>query len=190
MILAAPKTAAAASPGQFVHVRCSETADPLLRRPFSIYDADAEAGTITILYAVVGGYRIAQCHPGQRTTLLGPLGNGFTINGKTGSAVLIGGGVGIAPLLFLGKRLLQEGTQSKRCWACRPPKQPQLLMILHQQALPLTVATNDGSLGACGHVTCLVDENSSEWTPECRVYALRTKTDADCGAILGRNFWD
>ncbi len=177
MVMAAPRTAAAAVPGQFVHVRCSETADPLLRRPFSIYDADAQAGTIAILYAVVGRGTalLSEFSPGQTTTLLGPLGKGFTIPDQGGTAVLIGGGVGIAPLLFLGKELQHKGFSVEALLGMQSAETASVIDDFAAAGVPVAVATNDGSLGACGHVTCLVDEDRPEWTQECRVYACGPK---------------
>ena len=177
MVLAAPKTAGAAQPGQFVQIRCSETADPLLRRPFSIYDADREKGTISILYAKVGRgtalLSAMQVH--DTTNLLGPLGKGFTLPDKAGSAVLIGGGVGIAPLLFLGKMLTESGQHVEALLGMQNAETAALIQDFTDAGILAAVATNDGSLGACGHVTCLVDEKSPDWKPDCRVYACGPK---------------
>ena len=173
MVLNAPRTARTAVPGQFVHFRCSPSADPLLRRPFSVYDADEEAGTVSILYAVVGQGTALLPHfrDGDRTSILGPLGTGFTIPEEPGNRVLIGGGVGIAPLLFLGKVLLEKKHRVKALLGMQSAETAAIVQDFERAGIPVAVATNDGSLGACGHVTCLVDEDSLEWNTDCRIYA-------------------
>jgi dihydroorotate dehydrogenase electron transfer subunit len=102
-----PRAVAVAEPGQFMHVRCSNTTAPLLRRPLSIAGIDRDAGVIRFVYRVVGeGTRIlSEMVPGQELDMLGPLGTGFPIPDDKTNAVLIGGGVGVAPLLFLCQRL-------------------------------------------------------------------------------------
>jgi dihydroorotate dehydrogenase electron transfer subunit len=108
MRLRAPETAARAEPGQFVHLQC----DPALpmRRPFSIMRAHTGEGAIEILYKVLGqGTRLlAQRRPGERLSLLGPIGNRFRTHSGRPRALLLGGGVGIPPMVFLADRLRQR----------------------------------------------------------------------------------
>lgn len=103
--LRAPGTAAGAKPGSFVHLRC----DPALpmRRPMSIMRADGAAGWIDILYKAHGhGTRLlAQRRAGDTLSLLGPIGNGFRLDGYRPRPLLIGGGVGIPPMVFLAEHL-------------------------------------------------------------------------------------
>mgnify|MGYP001169658088 CR=1 FL=1 len=95
-----------ALPGQFLHIKAGESYDPLLRRPISICDLDQDNGWITLLYRVCGkGTRLfADIKPGDKLDIIGPLGKGFPIfeNKRTS---IIGGGIGIAPLLYLAKKL-------------------------------------------------------------------------------------
>ncbi|MCZ8129814.1 MAG: dihydroorotate dehydrogenase electron transfer subunit [Steroidobacteraceae bacterium] len=103
--LRAPKCAAHATPGSFAHVTCD--ADIPMRRPLSIQRADAEAGWIEILYKVHGqGLRaLSRLRPGDRVSCLGPIGRGFVPNPKRPRALLVGGGVGIPPMIFLAEHL-------------------------------------------------------------------------------------
>ncbi|NIR29131.1 MAG: dihydroorotate dehydrogenase electron transfer subunit [Gammaproteobacteria bacterium] len=101
----APGIAAAAEPGAFVHIQC----DPGLpmRRPMSIMLADPGEGTVDFLYKVVGEgtRRLAARRPGERLSLLGPVGRPFRMHEDRARALLIGGGVGIPPVVFLAERL-------------------------------------------------------------------------------------
>jgi dihydroorotate dehydrogenase electron transfer subunit len=103
--LRAPETATRALPGQFVHLEC----DPLLRmrRPFSIMRADAAAGWIDVLYKVVGQGTVllARRAPGERLSLLGPIGQPFVLRPERPRPLLIGGGVGIPPMVFVAEAL-------------------------------------------------------------------------------------
>ena len=101
----APKCAARAEPGSFAHITC-DAAIPM-RRPLSIMRADARAGWIEMLYKVVGGglHALAARKAGDVVSLIGPIGRGFTPHPEKPRALLIGGGVGIPPMIFLAERL-------------------------------------------------------------------------------------
>jgi len=103
--LEAPQCAAHAQPGSFAHITC----DPAiaLRRPLSIMHADAGSGAVEILYKVVGAglEALSRRKPGDEVSLLGPIGRGFTAHPERPLALLIGGGVGIPPMVFLAERL-------------------------------------------------------------------------------------
>jgi dihydroorotate dehydrogenase electron transfer subunit len=103
--LRAPKCAAAATPGSFAHLTC----DPMLpmRRPLSIMRTDAAAGWIEILYKIVGpGLEALSKRPvGTVLSVLGPIGQGFRPSPARPRALLVGGGVGIPPMVFLAEAL-------------------------------------------------------------------------------------
>lgn len=101
----APYIAENAKPGQFIHILPPSDAD-LLRRPISILGIDKESGDVTVLYRVIGdGTRlISKAGEGEKLDVIGPLGNGFPIF-KDRSAILMGGGVGIPPLVYLAGEL-------------------------------------------------------------------------------------
>ena len=165
--LSAPETASAVQPGQFVHVRVPALEPSALRRPFSVFDADAERGTISVLYKTVGRGTAAlnTAAPGERIMVEGPLGRGFPLDVR-GAALLVGGGYGVAPLHFLAKRLLAGPAAS----ACRPilfaggRTASDLLAIdrFERLGVETRLATNDGSVGAKGFVTVPLDAALAE----------------------------
>ena len=111
MDIHAPKQAAEAKVGQFCNVRVADSTAPLLRRPISYAGFDAEKGTITLLYRVVGkGTEImTRLVPGDTLDCLGPLGEPFV---TSKNMLLVGGGVGIAPMLCIASHL-KEGEEAQ-----------------------------------------------------------------------------
>jgi len=108
MAVFSPEIAKNSRVGQFVHVRVANSTAPLLRRPLSLAGADAKNGNIILIYRVVGigTDLMAKMKTGDSIDCLGPLGTSFTpVKGK---ALLVGGGVGIAPLLYLAEVLGPE----------------------------------------------------------------------------------
>jgi dihydroorotate dehydrogenase electron transfer subunit len=109
LTLHAPRIAARAKAGAFVHLTC----DPNLpmRRPLSLQSVDAKSGTIEILYKIVGEgtRRLALAKTGDHLSCMGPIGNGFTPDASRPRALLIGGGVGLPPMVFLAETLAQQG---------------------------------------------------------------------------------
>jgi len=103
------------SPGQFVHIRVSDSYEPLLRRPISIASIDRETLEFTIIYRAEGRgtSMLATKNVGEEVDVLGPLGNGFPIGeavpGET--VVLVGGGIGVPPLYELSKQLVAKGVK-------------------------------------------------------------------------------
>jgi dihydroorotate dehydrogenase electron transfer subunit len=155
LALRAPALAAAARPGQFVHLRVPLLADAVLRRPFSIYDADGH--TLRVLYKVVGkGTQMMQrLAPGDLVSLMGPLGNGFRhVPAAREIPVLVAGGYGAAPLYLLARTLAARGLVF-----LGGATQPDILCQDEFRALgwPVEVATEDGSLGERGLVTAALD---------------------------------
>jgi dihydroorotate dehydrogenase electron transfer subunit len=106
--LSAPRCAAHAQPGSFAHLTCDVTIP--MRRPLSIMRADAKAGWIEILYKVVGAglHALAAKKAGDRISVLGPIGNPFLVHRQRPRALLVGGGVGIPPMVFLAERLKED----------------------------------------------------------------------------------
>ena len=104
----APKCASRAEPGSFAHITCHETIP--MRRPLSLMRADASAGWVEILYRVAGAglHALAQRKAGDTLSILGPIGRGFTLNPARPRTLLLGGGVGIPPMVFLAERLKER----------------------------------------------------------------------------------
>ena len=107
MRIRAPKCAAAAQPGSFVHITCDESLP--MRRPLSIMRAGD--GWIEVLYKIVGhGLRLlSQKEPGTAINVLGPIGQPFRLSPKRPNALLIGGGVGIPPMVYIADWIRQDG---------------------------------------------------------------------------------
>jgi dihydroorotate dehydrogenase electron transfer subunit len=104
----APACAAAAAPGMFAHIRC-DPAVPM-RRPLSIMRASAGGGWVEFLYKIVGeGLRhLGSRRPGDTLSIMGPIGRPFEPHRARPRTLLIGGGVGIPPMIFLAERLTQD----------------------------------------------------------------------------------
>lgn len=153
-----PEIAGSAKPGQFVMIKsCGEEEhDPLLRRPFSIHRVDAEDEAIEILYRVTGrGTRLmAVQEEGSFLKVLGPLGMGFGIRERK-IPILVGGGLGIAPLLFLADFLREE----KGIVVLGAITRGQLFRLgaFAGTGLDVIIATEDGSFGNRGLVTEVLD---------------------------------
>jgi dihydroorotate dehydrogenase electron transfer subunit len=111
--LAAPRCAARAEPGSFVHVTCDASIP--MRRPLSIMRADARAGWIELLYKVVGAglQALGARRSGDELSVLGPIGRPFSAHPERPRTLLLGGGVGIPPMVFLAERLR---TQPGAAW--------------------------------------------------------------------------
>lgn len=106
--LKAPKCAAAARPGSFVHLTCDESLP--MRRPLSIMRIDAQHGTVEVLYKIVGqGLQLLSAKKaGDRVSTLGPIGNNFVPHPARPRTLLVGGGVGIPPMVFLAESLRER----------------------------------------------------------------------------------
>lgn len=152
-------------PGQFVHLRVQAEArsfDPLLRRPISLADFDAEQGCFDLIYQVVGrGTEILSRRlPGEVLDILGPIGRSFPLPGSQYPIVaLVAGGLGVPPLYPLAKELIAKKAKIVLFLGAR--SEPQLLMLDEFAALGVEcrVFTDDGSAGRQGRVTeGLLDE--------------------------------
>ena len=184
--LAAPQLASNALPGQFVHVltRPQATADaptfgsfdPLLRRAFSIMDVDAEQGTVELLFRVEGRGTalLSSARVGDTIDLIGPLGQPFDlspfgIGASSGGmfhvkqrefaharALVVGGGVGVPPLVFLGVILSDNHVLVEALIGARGCDEVIGKAAFEQMGIAVQVATDDGSVGHRGRVTELL----------------------------------
>ena len=139
-------------PGQFVHVRVSDGLEPVFRRPFSI----ARAGkTLEIIYEVVGKGTgiLSRKKPGEELDILGPLGNHFCKPPKgVKQVVMIGGGVGVAPLLALSDFLKGQGVELVLIYGARGKGHAFSLQAFRKNGCKVYVTTEDGSVGVEGRV--------------------------------------
>ncbi len=168
LTLKLPEIARSASPGQFLHIRVGEMYDPLLRRPMSIARADMIMGEVEILYKVMGKgtYLLSTKGEGETVDCIGPLGRGFSVP-EEGSFILVAGGRGVAPLLFLSERLLQRGN-AQLTFLMGASTRSCLFYENGLVALGARVglATDDGSGGYRGPVTHLLEDELSRITDQ------------------------
>lgn len=154
-------------PGQFFEVRVSEKVDPLLRRPFSCHRISK--GAVEILYEAVGPATGILSHrkAGQILDIIGPLGNGFEISKC--KAVLVGGGIGVAPLLALA-----ESMRNKPSVLIGARTRAHVLCEKEFKALGcgVSVATDDGSKGHEGFVTDLLKGHAGADIYACGPHAM------------------
>lgn len=107
-LIECPELAAAAKPGQFVEIKVCEGPDPYLRRPISIFSADDRHIALLVRTVGRGTTLMEQWQPGSAVDVIGPLGNGFAWQPEDRDLLLVGGGIGVAPLHFLAERLCLE----------------------------------------------------------------------------------
>lgn len=197
--LECPPVATTARPGQFVHVRVGETTDPLLRRPLSVMLTDPRNGHLQVLVRTVGRgtQLLAQMMPGSRLDILGPLGNPFPLPEGGAQPLLVAGGVGVAPLVFLADTL-QSGPQGHYVRGLYGAATEDALACWQEFAgrcEEFQVVTEDGSVGAQG----LVTDSLANWLARAaigvvytcgprpmmaRVAALCAEADVPCWASL------
>ena len=142
-------------PGQFVEVRVDDSPSTFLRRPISINNVDYERNELWLLVAAVGDgtRRLQQLRSGDTLNCVLPLGNSFTLPEKPGAKVLlVGGGVGVAPLLYLGRKIKTMGMQPTFLLGARTAKDV-LEKPLFEEVGRVLITTEDGSEGEKGFVT-------------------------------------
>lgn len=169
-----PEVAEQSHPGQFVHLRVGDGTDPLLRRPFSVMLTRPAIAEVQLLVRTVGrGTEIIATHQeGTHYDLLGPLGRGWTMPAGGENTLLVAGGVGVAPLIFLADRLrhaepkpyvraLFGGADQEAlvCWTEFAARCDEFMAV-----------TEDGSVGERGLVTEALAAEIERDRPE-RVYA-------------------
>ncbi len=150
-----------ARPGQYVMITCDRGTERLLRRPISIHRTFD--GGLELLYAGVGGGTqwLSQRQSGENLDILGPLGHGFQVNPTAKNLLLVAGGIGIAPLIYLAEEALKAGKNVTLVAGARTADQ-----LVPTSRLPpgidFKVATEDGSAGYKGLVTALLPENAAK----------------------------
>ena len=151
--LEAPEIARQARPGQFVMVDCGP--DTTLRRPLSIHRIDQNTGCVALLFTIVGKGTawLAERETGETVEVLGPLGNGFTLPEQGSQILLVAGGIGIAPLVFLAEEAIGQGSETTLVMGARNDK-----CLLPGERLPQGLkqvihTTEDGSEGFEGIIT-------------------------------------
>lgn len=170
MRLTAPRELQGALPGQFLMLKVSDSIDPLLRRPFGLFDVGTfhaefddcgERVYLEILYKVVGkGTRmLSLLHHGDGVDLLAPLGKGFSPGEKGEEKILVGGGVGLAPLYYLAKELVRKGEKVRLFAGGRNRDDILCITEFERLGVETYVATDDGTLGESGLVTEVLEKH-------------------------------
>lgn len=197
----APKCAGAATPGAFVHLSCDESLP--MRRPLSIMRTDAQRGTVEVLYKIVGNglTLLSQKKAGDHISSLGPIGNGFVPRAQRPRTLLLGGGVGIPPMVFLSESLRERtdaqwkplvlmGSEVPFPFRTRPstilvPGMPEgtiaAMPLLEEWGIPSRLASLAGYPGCFdGYVTDL----AAAWLSSLDESALREVEMFACGPTV------
>lgn len=153
-VLCAPEIARTAAPGQFVHVRLPHRT---LRRPISLCEINPQEGTVRLVFQIrgEGTAELAEIREGQDLDVLGPLGTGFPLRDKGEKALLVGGGIGVPPLLPLAQHY---GANATVALGFRNSGAVILESDFRETGASVVVATDDGSHGENGIVTQMIPE--------------------------------
>ena len=149
-------TSKISAPGQFINIKI-DSADTFLRRPISISDYDCN--TITIIYKIFGKgtEKLSKMKQFQELDILGPFGNGFTINKNAKKQLLIGGGVGVPPLYSVAKELYKEKIKFDVVLGFSSKSDVFLEGLFRSLGANVYVTTMDGSYGYKGNVLDLIN---------------------------------
>jgi dihydroorotate dehydrogenase electron transfer subunit len=164
LVLDAPAIAAATQPGQFVMLKPTRSTDPLLRRPFSVFEVirnrDGSPSAISILNkrAGTGTALLYEIEPGATVACLGPLGRPFAPVTPPGEAWMVAGGVGLAPFVTLASRLQQLGTPATLFYGARTAAELYYVELFERLGVHTVLATEDGTRGTAGRVTAPLGE--------------------------------
>ena len=205
--LECPEIARQILPGQFFMVRLPGRSDPLLGRPFALYDiycdepANGEAAQprgIDFGYVVVGKLttQLESLVPGDEVELWGPLGNGFPAP-PSGHLVIVAGGIGVTPFLAVIREALRRRVYSQPprelvhvpsritlCYGVRSSEYLAGVEEFRREGIDVRIATDDGSIGHHGFVTDLLKQILAE-SPQCSPHSPSAKPQAPTGSALG-----
>jgi dihydroorotate dehydrogenase electron transfer subunit len=196
LALAAPDIAAAARPGQFVMLKTSRGMDPLLRRPFSIFEIlrdehGAPAG-LTIFNKRIGKGTslLYDLEPGAQVQCLGPLGQPFEPVDPPAQAWMVAGGVGLAPFVTLAEALLARGTEVSLFYGARRAQDLHRIEIFEDLGVRVICSTEDGSRGAHGRITLPLEQQLSRSDPALalRVYVCGPTPMMRAVALLAASY--
>ncbi len=155
-------------PGQFVQALVNDSPSTFLRRPLSVHDVDYSSDTIALLVQIAGPgtERLSRLKPGEKLNLIYPLGNSFTMPLPGERVLLAGGGCGMAPLLYLGRRISETGIEPRFALGFRNRSR----ILGHDEFSRLGrvhLSTEDGSEGHRGFITDIPAFREEPWD---RVY--------------------
>jgi dihydroorotate dehydrogenase electron transfer subunit len=198
-----PEIAAQVLPGQFLMLRLVGSDDPLLGRPFALYDtvlgADGRPTGLDIVYLVVGKMtgRLSALAAGERLEVWGPLGNGFAAS-ETEHLVMVAGGIGQTPFLALSREFLGLGAygdpprqvpraeRATLCYGARSREYLAGVADFEQAGVEVRLSTEDGSAGHCGLVTDLVQPAVEDSPLDCRIVCCGPEAMMEATAGIAR----
>jgi len=168
--LAAPEIAEATQPGQFVMVKSGRSGDPLLRRPFSVFEvlrSNGRAEGLTLLSKRVGITTtiLFDSVEGDTISCLGPLGRPFEPVDPPAESWMVAGGVGLAPFALLCEALLARGTQIALFYGARTGAELFYLDWFRSRGIRLVLATEDGSIGDRARITAPLERELKNREP-------------------------
>ncbi|QZE15602.1 dihydroorotate dehydrogenase electron transfer subunit [Halosquirtibacter laminarini] len=140
--------------GQFLSINVEKSKDVFLRRPFSIHDVHLESNSLDVLIKTVGpgSSALKEVEVGDELDTIYPLGNSFTMPKKDEKVLLVGGGVGIAPMLYLAKELKPYTSNVNILLGSRKGSD-QILLDRYEKVGTVFTTTEDGTVGEKGYVT-------------------------------------
>ncbi|ALC80375.1 MULTISPECIES: dihydroorotate dehydrogenase electron transfer subunit [Bacillus] len=145
-------------PGQFFHIQCSNEHAPILRRPFSIYKINERENTLEFLYLVkgTGTKKLSEKQPGESLSILGPLGNSFSINQSSSGILLAGRGVGIATLSALAYHSVKMNIPCTAILSARSEKDVLVKKELEAAGVSVLAVTDEDGTSEISRVEKLV----------------------------------
>jgi len=180
-----PEVAREARAGQFVMIKAGTSAEPPLRRPFSILSVDPAAQTFSLFLKAVGpGSRaLFEMAPGEIAQCLGPLGRPFAAPASGREALLVAGGYGIAPFRIFSEELVRQGARAHIFYGGRTGADLPMRDAFADLGVPVTLTTDDGSVGTAGRVTVAVEAYARTLGGRATLYACGP--DAMLHAVAG-----
>ena len=180
-----PEVAKEARAGQFVMIKAGTSAEPPLRRPFSILTVDPAQETFSLFLKAVGrgSQALFDMAPGQIAQCLGPLGRPFSPPPAGHEALLVAGGYGIAPFRIFSEELVRQGSRAHIFYGGRSAGDLPMRDAFADLGVPVTLTTDDGSVGTPGRVTGPVEKYAETVGDRAVLYACGP--DAMLHAVAG-----
>jgi len=162
-----------AQAGQFVEIKVNDAWEPLLRRPFSIHRTQGSA--FEVLYEVVGQATrlLSRKKPGEYLEVIGPLGKGFDFCSDSYAPLLVAGGMGVAPLVFLAEKMAASNKRATVLLGARDKNSILCEEVFRKLGFSVKIATDNGSRGFRGYVSGLLEHElaAGSFMPQLVIYA-------------------
>ncbi len=162
-----PEIAKRARPGQFVHVKCGDDRAYILRRPFSIHRVTSDNAFELLIRKVGKGTKyLSTVTPQSQLDMIGPLGTGFDIPEPTKKAVVVAGGLCVAPMMFLAEELIARHIRLYTVIGAQSRDELYYYMDFKRMGRDVYVATDDSSQGHGGFASDLVPRAIEDGAPD------------------------